>query len=36
MRNRELHDALRNFALEAARLLRDDQTHGAEIHFDLD
>ncbi|MBA3358660.1 MAG: hypothetical protein H0U20_04295, partial [Thermoleophilaceae bacterium] len=36
MRNRELHDALRDFALESAKLLRDDQLHGAEIQFDLD
>ena len=36
MRNRELHDSLRDFALESARLLRDDQLHGAEIQFDLD
>ena len=36
MRNRELHDALRDFALESAKLLRDDQVHGAEVQFDLD
>ena len=36
MRNRELHDALRDFALESAKLLREDQLHGAEIQFDLD
>lgn len=36
MRNRALHDALRAFALESARLLRDDQTAGAELEFDLD
>lgn len=36
MRNRELHDALRAFALETAALLRDDQDRGAEIEFDLD
>lgn len=35
-RNRELHDALRAFALEAAALLRDDQERGAELDFDLD
>ena len=36
MRNRALHDALRDFALESAKLLREDQLHGAEIQFDLD
>ncbi|HZI90540.1 MAG TPA: hypothetical protein VFD31_02795 [Thermoleophilaceae bacterium] len=36
MGNRELHDALRDFALESAKLLREDQLHGAEIQFDLD
>ena len=36
MRNRALHDALRTFALESARLLRDDQNAGAELEFDLD
>jgi hypothetical protein len=36
MRNRELHDALRAFALESAALLRDDQDAGAEIEFDLE
>jgi len=36
MRNRALHDSLRSFALEAARLLRDDQSTGAELEFDLD
>jgi len=36
MRNRALHDALRTFALESARLLRDDQSAGAELEFDLD
>lgn len=36
MRNRELHDALRAFALEAAALLRDDQDAGAEVEFDLE
>jgi hypothetical protein len=36
MRNRELHDALRAFALETAALLSEDQDRGAEIEFDLD
>jgi hypothetical protein len=36
MRNRELHDALRAFALETAALLSEDQERGAEIEFDLD
>ena len=36
MRNRQLHDALRAFALEAAALLRDDQDAGAEVEFDLE
>ena len=36
MRNRALHDALRAFALESARLLRADQSAGAELAFDLD
>lgn len=36
MRNRQLHDALRAFALESAALLRDDQNAGAEVEFDLD
>jgi hypothetical protein len=36
MRNRALHDALRDFALEAAALLNDDQKAGAEIEFDVD
>jgi len=36
MRNRQLHDALRAFALEAAALLRDDQDAGAEEEFDLE
>jgi hypothetical protein len=35
MRNRALHDALRNFALEAAALLTDDLKAGAEIGFDV-
>lgn len=36
MRNRRLHDSLRSFALEASKLLRDDQLAGAELEFDLD
>ena len=36
MRNRELHDALRAFALETAALLSEDLERGAEIEFDLD
>lgn len=36
MRNRQLHDALRAFALESAALLREDQDRGAEIAFDLE
>ncbi len=36
MRNRRLHDSLRSFALEASKLLRDDQLAGAELAFDLD
>jgi len=36
MRNRQLHDALRGFALEAAALLRDEQGAGAVLEFDLD
>jgi hypothetical protein len=35
MRNRALHDALRNFALEAAALLSDDLNAGAEVQFDV-
>ena len=35
MRNRALHAALRNFALEAAALLTDDQKAGAEVEFDV-
>ena len=35
MRNRALHDALRDFALEAAALLTDDLKAGAEIEFDV-
>ncbi len=36
MRNRQLHDALRAFALEAAALLSDDQVAGKELAFELD
>jgi hypothetical protein len=35
MRNRALHDALRDFALEAAALLSDDLKAGAEVQFDV-
>jgi hypothetical protein len=35
MRNRVLHDALRNFALESASLLTDDLRDGAEVEFDV-
>src|SRR4051794_16427255 len=35
MRNRLLHDALRDFALEAAALLTSDLRSGAEIPFDV-
>jgi hypothetical protein len=35
MRNRALHDALREFALEAAALLSDDQRSGGELKFDV-
>jgi hypothetical protein len=35
MRNRVLHDALRDFALEAAALLTDDLREGAEVEFDV-
>ena len=35
MRNRALHDALRNFALEAAALLTDELKDGAEVEFDV-
>ena len=35
MRNRALHGALRDFALEAAALLTDDQRDGAEVEFDV-
>src|SRR3954468_15625293 len=36
MRNRGLHDALREFALEAAALLTEDQRSGSEIEFDVE
>ena len=36
MRSRELHDALRGFALEAAAVLSEEQSAGAELDFDLD
>ncbi len=36
MRNRQLHDALRDFALEAASHLTGELRAGAEIGFDLD
>ena len=35
MRNRVLHDALRDFALESASLLTDDLSDGAEVEFDV-
>src|SRR5918992_979173 len=35
MRNRVLHDALRDFALETAALLTDDLRAGAELEFDV-
>ena len=35
MRNRALHDALRNFALEAAALLTEELKAGAEVEFDV-
>ena len=35
MRNRLLHDALRDFALESAALLSDDVRAGAEVEFDV-
>ena len=35
MRNRVLHDALRDFALEAAALLTDELRAGAELEFDV-
>jgi hypothetical protein len=36
MRNRDLHDTLRDFALEAAALLEDELRTGAEIEFEVD
>src|SRR3954453_4628455 len=36
MRNRRLHDALRAFALDAARALSADIEGGAEVEFELD
>jgi hypothetical protein len=36
MRNRALHDALRDFALEAAALLVEDQRAGAELEFEVE
>ncbi len=36
MRNRDLHDALRDFAVDAAALLHDAQHSGAELEFDLE
>ncbi len=35
MRNRELHDALREFALESAAFLSDEIRDGAELEFDV-
>jgi hypothetical protein len=35
MRNRRLHDALRDFALESAALLTEDLGAGAEVDFDV-
>src|SRR5215218_2099554 len=35
MRNRLLHDALRDFALETAALLTEDLREGAEVEFDV-
>jgi hypothetical protein len=35
MRNRALHEALRDFALESAALLSDDLNDGAELEFDV-
>jgi hypothetical protein len=35
MRNRVLHDALRDFALESASLLSNDLRDGAEVEFDV-
>ncbi len=36
MRNRELHDTLRDFALEAAALLEEEVRGGAELEFEVD
>jgi hypothetical protein len=36
MRNRDLHDTLRDFALEAAAFLEDELRAGAEIEFEVD
>lgn len=36
MRNRALHDALRDFALEAASLLSGDLDSGADLEFEVD
>ena len=36
MRNRDLHDALKDFAVEAAGLLRESLHSGAELEFDLE
>jgi hypothetical protein len=36
MRNRDLHDTLRDFALEAAALLEEELRTGAEIEFEVD
>ena len=36
MRNRDLHDALRDFAMEAAGLLRESLHSGADLEFDLE
>lgn len=36
MRNRDLHDALRDFALDAAALLEEELRAGAEIEFEVD
>ncbi|MGE5635837.1 MAG: hypothetical protein ACM3UV_02680 [Nocardioidaceae bacterium] len=36
MRNRALHDALREFALDAAALLSDEQRAGAELEFEVE
>jgi hypothetical protein len=36
MRNRDLHDALRDFVLDAAAVLADDMRAGAEIEYEVD